>query len=138
MTTILGIKTNSGPDAVVLVADRQESILDEKNERTLRGIKEKIHRGTNWAMAYMGAIDAKIDSFYKLLSEENARYTLFSFMKSLNEGKTLPTFYPLDPRRIIPDKVRNLANEIREAKQEKLERFGKLERIFYEYLSQEY
>src|SRR3989344_6717081 len=89
-------------------------------------------------MAYMGAIDAKIDSFYKLLSEENARYTLFSFMKSLNEGKTLPTFYPLDPRRIIPDKVRNIAREVRESNQEKLEHFGKLEKIFSDYLSREY
>ncbi len=138
MTTILGIKTNSGPDAVVLVADRQESIPDGESQYSLKGVKEKIHKGKNWAMAYMGAIDPKIDSFYKLLSEENARYTLFSFMKSLNEGKTLPTFYPLDPRRIIQDKVRSRAREIRETRLEKLENVGDLEKLFGLYTLKEY
>jgi len=126
MTTILGIKTNSGPDAVVLVADTQINIYDINNKLIEKEYGQKLNVGRNWAMAYMGDVDAHIDSFYKFLSEGNPRFGLNSFLRAITGGRINLNFDLLDPRYEVPDKVRNSAREIANKSDDKLSQFEKI------------
>jgi 20S proteasome alpha/beta subunit len=69
MTTIVGIKTNSGLDSIVLASDLQSS--DEEAETKFR-IPRKIYVGDNWAMGDAGGDDKAVRRLYgKLRGNKN-------------------------------------------------------------------
>ncbi len=134
MTTILGIKTNSGPDAVVLSADMQLNRYNPEEELIEKESATKIYLGKNWAMAYMGDSDKKIDSFFRFLSREKA-HTYEKFIRTLT--KSNEQFDQLDPRRIISEKIKIRARDIKRGRLADDE-MGKFEKLFAEFLRKEY
>jgi len=79
MTTIVGIKTNTGIiDAVVLGSDTQLSYLDEDGNAIAKRPILKMVYGDFWALAPCGAYTDELKSFYnKLRKPEDKRYRNF-------------------------------------------------------------
>ena len=83
MTTLVGIKTNSGSiEAVVLGSDTQLNYLDEDGNPISKRPILKIIYGDFWALASCGAYTDELRSFYnKLRKPEDKRY------KNFDKGK---------------------------------------------------
>ena len=54
MTTLIGVKTNIGPDAVVIASDTQMSFLDEERNPLSKKTFYKILTGDYWILAHAG------------------------------------------------------------------------------------
>lgn len=69
MTTIIGIKTNSGPlEGIVLAADSFVGLIDKEGELTKRKMSSKIAYGPNWAIAFSGTVNEDVYRFYQIIS----------------------------------------------------------------------
>lgn len=66
MTTLIGIRTNHGADAIVLFSDRQKTITDEEGNGEKSSI-EKLFTGANWVMGDCGSDDRDVRRFYGFL-----------------------------------------------------------------------
>ncbi len=66
MTLLIGIKTNTGLDRVVLASDRQLSEYEEGAFSSKRPIR-KIYSGDFWAMGDAGGDDQDVRRFYRML-----------------------------------------------------------------------
>lgn len=77
MTTILGLKTTTGKDAVVLAADRQMSIVGKDvygNRHSLEEVDfRKIYTGKNFAFAMAGAAIPSLMDFWKHLQIQDSQ-----------------------------------------------------------------
>ena len=62
MTTIIGIKANSGIEGIVLCADQQLTTFDGEKP-TLKEQIGKITYGENWIMGYAGGISNPLAVF---------------------------------------------------------------------------
>ena len=81
MTTIVGIKTNSGSiDAVVLGADTQMSFSYDNKKETAKKPFYKIITGDFWALAHVGAVTDDLRKFYNKLTNPD-RYKDFDKLK---------------------------------------------------------
>jgi len=65
MTTLVGIKTNHGPQHIVIASDRQQSVEEDEEKQDVR----KIYYGKNWVIGVSGgAIDDKaLTRFFGML-----------------------------------------------------------------------
>lgn len=71
MTTIVGLKTNFGEEAVVLAADTQVSISVADNETyNCKDKMCKLHLGKNYALSFTGLFDEPVEFFLEYLSGE--------------------------------------------------------------------
>lgn len=60
MTTVLGIKTTSMLESIVLIADRQSSATEESKKYSVR----KLYSGSFWVMGDVGSDDKDVLRFY--------------------------------------------------------------------------
>ncbi|MBI2105998.1 hypothetical protein HYT56_04140 [Candidatus Woesearchaeota archaeon] len=94
MTTVLGIKTNSGIDSVILVSDTQHTIdYGDFERKTIGG---KIRVGENHAIAFTGNSEKFVERFSSYIS---GRTSAKNFVKEIFKGKVHPLFsdLPKDP-----------------------------------------
>ena len=86
MTTLIGIRTNDGPDGIVIASDYQISEVDGNDHTVSTRPMNKIYTGPFWAMAHAGRDTRSLLRFYGVLkgykrydsSEEKARATILS------------------------------------------------------------
>ncbi len=71
MTTIVGIRTNTDLDAVVLASDTQMNLFDEKGKPYGKKPFYKITYGSFWALAHVGAVTDEVRTFYNKLSKSS-------------------------------------------------------------------
>lgn len=67
MSSILGLKTNAGKEAIVLAADTQLSFYDEDNKPTKKKSTSKIRVGRNYAIAFAGVHNKDLEAFFSYL-----------------------------------------------------------------------
>lgn len=78
MTSLIGIKTNTGPEAIVLGSDTQLNYLDDEGNLVAKKSILKIIHGDFWAIACCGAETNEMKSFFrKLQNPEDRRYKNF-------------------------------------------------------------
>ncbi|HJO15031.1 MAG TPA: hypothetical protein QGG70_03200 [Candidatus Pacearchaeota archaeon] len=95
MTTIIGIKTNIGDEAVILASDTQMNYFDEDDNVIAKRPLLKIIHGDFWALACSGGDTDELRSFYnKLRNPNDKRYKNFGsdkleemMMKSLHKKR---------------------------------------------------
>src|SRR3989344_3333334 len=63
MTSIIGIKTNTGIDGIIIGSDTQEMYLSEDNDHLVKKDISKIIHGRNWIISYAG--DTSSTAFYR-------------------------------------------------------------------------
>ena len=71
MTTIVGIKTNTDLDAIILASDTQMNLFDEKGKPYGKKPFYKIIYGSFWALAHVGAVTDEVRTFYNKLSKSS-------------------------------------------------------------------
>lgn len=67
MTTIIGLKSNSGIDGIVLASDTQLSYSDKTGKFSEKKPMYKIVHGKDWAMAFCGIISNELYRFFQIL-----------------------------------------------------------------------
>src|SRR3989338_1351566 len=67
MTTIIGIKTDSGPDGIVLAADTQLNIFDDDGSSSAKRSTRKIIYTDSWTMAQTGSVTHLHYDFERML-----------------------------------------------------------------------
>ncbi len=78
MTTIVGINTNIGEEAVILGSDTQMNYFDEDGNVVSKRPMLKMIYGEFWALAYSGGDTDRLRSFYnKLRNPTDKRYKNF-------------------------------------------------------------
>jgi len=86
MTTIVGIKTNTGDDAVVLAVDTQVSYYNADEELIATGVDFKMTSDMgSWAIACAGNFDKYVQAFFKYLEKGGRDYA--AFLKKVSELK---------------------------------------------------
>lgn len=75
MTTIIGIKTNSGVEGIVLGADTQLSSI-ENGALTQKKTASKIVYGKEWVIGHAGLVDNEVYQFFQVLSSQKKLVSL--------------------------------------------------------------
>jgi len=82
MTTIIGMKTNIGDEAIVLASDTQLNYYDDDDNVIAKRPLLKIIHGDFWALACSGGDTDELRRFYnKLKNPDDKRYTNFGAEK---------------------------------------------------------
>lgn len=84
MTTLLGVKSTSNIESIVIAADRQLTIEDG-DKFSKRPIK-KLYTGESWIMGDAGADDSEVDDFYTDMRKDESR-TLQKIKTALEKGR---------------------------------------------------
>ncbi|MEK6896160.1 MAG: hypothetical protein AABX12_01740 [Nanoarchaeota archaeon] len=69
MTLVIGIRTNRGPDCVILASDRQFSEIDEEKKLEYKRPIRKVYYGETWAMGDAGGGYSDVRKFYHALRQ---------------------------------------------------------------------
>ena len=85
MTTILGIKTNTGEESIVLAADTRIGIYDDNDELYATEKASKIRTGSFYALAFCGATDSYLESFFNYISRKKNFQEFVSFISQSKE-----------------------------------------------------
>jgi hypothetical protein len=67
MTSLIGIRTNFGLDAIVLAADYQLTGFDDDDKPVSRRVERKLHFDDCWAMGYTGICRKELMRFFGVL-----------------------------------------------------------------------
>jgi len=86
MTTILGIKTNTGEESIVLAADTRIGIYDDDDELYATEKASKIRTGSFYALAFCGAVDSYMESLFNYISRKKNFQEFVSFISKGKEG----------------------------------------------------
>ncbi len=93
MTTLIGIKTNSGLDRIVLASDNQITRYDKKDNKPVsKHPDRKLYYEDKWAIGIAGVSDYETTKFFGVLrgnktygsSEENAKRIIEGAIKNLD------------------------------------------------------
>jgi 20S proteasome alpha/beta subunit len=109
MTTIVGIKTNSGPESIVLATDTQftwykEGIRQSKDEIF------KLRVGDEYALAFAGNIDKNLSAFLNYVDGKRSFESYLNFVIPSHKKKNVEYF-----KKIIPFLFKREEHPIKEA-----------------------
>jgi len=70
MTVIVGVKTNYGPEAIVMASDRQLTHFDQRENPIFRDRITKINVSERWMAGNAGNQGKNVDKFYRGMNEK--------------------------------------------------------------------
>jgi 20S proteasome alpha/beta subunit len=85
MTTILGMKTNSGEEGIVVAADTKLAVYDNEEEIMENEKITKIRVGSFYAIAFSGVIDNYLETFFRYISKKKNYQEFVGFVSKGEE-----------------------------------------------------